>query len=209
MHDHSETLNELVPALIRAKETLAPVLKTGKNAHLKNTYADLNDVTAAADCALTAEMLVVVQGGTEIDGATYLSTMLIHSSGQWIRGLLPLVAEAQKGVNLQQATGSAISYMRRYGLVSLLQMQQTDDDGATAATSQHSPKNWQMKAEEAAKKLERIHPVTAAEVIGKLMEPYDTQTQPTMYSDLTDEQAEGVFRDICDAGAKLKKGQDA
>jgi hypothetical protein len=59
---------------------------------------------------------------------TTLKTTLMHSSGQWIQGEMPLFLPKMDA----QAQGSAITYARRYGLAAITGLVQVDDDANTA-----------------------------------------------------------------------------
>jgi len=60
-----------------------------------------------------------------IEGQNYLIGTLSHSSGEWIRTFIPLIADKMD----MQKMGSAISYARRYALSSLCHIATEDDDG--------------------------------------------------------------------------------
>ena len=131
MDNQSETIGALAAALAKAQGSLNAALKDSKNPHLKNKYADLASIWNAAREPLAANELAVIQTTDDSgDGGQYLVTTLAHSSGEWIKGYLRISTEgANKGVNLDQALGSSISYMRRYALAAIVGVIQDDDDG--------------------------------------------------------------------------------
>ena len=131
MDNQSETIGALAGALAKAQGSLNAALKDSKNPHLKNKYADLASIWNAAREPLAANELAVIQTTDDSgDGGQYLVTTLAHSSGEWIKGYLRIGTEgANKGVNLNQALGSSISYMRRYALAAIVGVIQDDDDG--------------------------------------------------------------------------------
>ena len=131
MNNQSETIGALAGALAKAQGSLNAALKDSKNPHLKNKYADLASIWNAAREPLAANELAVIQTTDDSgDGGQYLVTTLAHSSGEWIKGYLRISTEgANKGVNLDQALGSSISYMRRYALAAIVGVIQDDDDG--------------------------------------------------------------------------------
>ena len=131
MDNQSETIGALAAALAKAQGSLNAALKDSKNPHLKNKYADLASIWNAAREPLAANELAVIQTTDDSgDGGQYLVTTLAHSSGEWIKGYLRISTEgANKGVNLNQALGSSISYMRRYALAAIVGVIQDDDDG--------------------------------------------------------------------------------
>jgi uncharacterized protein (DUF3820 family) len=78
---------------------------------------------------------VVTQPTTIINGQTALVTTLLHSSGQWVRGVYPV----NPIKNDPQAIGSAITYARRYALASIVGVvAEEDDDGEMAMGRGHA-----------------------------------------------------------------------
>ena len=129
-------LDQLAAALARAQAELKPVPKTGKNPHLKNEYATLDDIIGAVRGPLGNHGLSFVQllGGNG-SGVT-LRTILLHESGQLLESTVLVDAgEGNRGVNALQALGSAITYMKRYALSAMLGIAtdgDTDGEGAPA-----------------------------------------------------------------------------
>lgn len=125
----SESIKELATALSKAQSEMHGAKKTAINPFHKNKYATLEDVWDAIREPLTKNGLSVVQtlGFDEKMGPT-LTTMLLHSSGEWIEGTRPLHAKSPD----PQAIGSAITYARRYDMMALLGICPEDDDGERA-----------------------------------------------------------------------------
>ena len=130
---HSEQLNELAGALSAYQSTAKNPGNTAKNPFLKNKYAPLNDILAMvrpelAKCGLSVSQLV---GGEDKIGVT---TMLLHKSGQYIADTVSLTPENSKGLSVAQNAGVVITYLRRYGLASILGIAGEDDtDGGAGA----------------------------------------------------------------------------
>ncbi len=83
----------------------------------------------AALTLLNKHGLAVTQLVDNAVDAGSLTTMLMHESGEWISATQPLLlAKADP-----QGQGSAITYARRYGLMSMLGIVAEDDDDANAA----------------------------------------------------------------------------
>ncbi len=123
--DMSPEIGKLGEALAKAQSEMEGVEKDGENPFFEKAYSTLHATWKACRKPLTKNGLSVIQttgnGGDKIT----LYTMLIHSSGQWIRGALsikPLKADPQ-------ALGSALTYLRRYGLSACVGLSSTDDDG--------------------------------------------------------------------------------
>lgn len=122
----SEQINELASALNKAQAELQSAKKDANNPFFKSKYADLTSVWEAARPVLAKNGLSVAQ----TVGLTGLTTILMHSSGQYIEDTMPIVVAKQ---NDPQALGSAITYARRYALAAIVGVVADDDDGNAAA----------------------------------------------------------------------------
>lgn len=146
---------ELVQALASARPKFARVEKDGTNPHLHNRYATLGAVLDAVTGPLLEAGIVVTQSPIPVGVEAWaLQTTLRHVGGGEISGLVPLEYGEARGLNPMQALGSAISYGRRYGLLSLLCLTAEDDDGATAgappfARSQPAPQSYSRNSNRA------------------------------------------------------------
>jgi hypothetical protein len=58
-----------------------------------------------------------------------LVTTIMHSSGQWMRSVCPIITAKQDA----QGMGAGITYMRRYAMCAMLGITQDDDDGNSAS----------------------------------------------------------------------------
>lgn len=126
----SETIGKVADALRLAQGQFKPIIKTAENPFYKSKYAPLDSVIDATMPALHKNGLTVSQ---MMDGDN-LVTVLIHTSGEYIGGLMPLHAKN----NDPQGQGSAITYARRYALAAILGVASEDDDDGNQAT--HKPK---------------------------------------------------------------------
>lgn len=135
---HSEQIDEIASALCRAQGQFIGVKKTGKNPHLGNDYATLDDIIESLREPLTSNALSFVQA---LDGAALVTT-LMHESGQWISSTVTIpTMDGHRGINSVQAFGSALTYMRRYALSALLGVStEADDDGHNGGRSGSSSK---------------------------------------------------------------------
>lgn len=127
----SERIENLAASLIGFQAEVEGVRKTSENPFFHSKYADLAECWETIRMPLTSNGLCVVQS-TDIDesGGLILETMLIHTSGEYIGGRLRMNPEKP---NSPQAMGSCVTYARRYGLMSLLGLSPTDDDGNAAS----------------------------------------------------------------------------
>ena len=139
----SGKLEQLATALAKAQSEIVGARKTSKNPFFKSDYADLFEVLEATRPILSKHGLSIVQtnDGVEIIGSTaflHVGTMLMHTSGQWIRSFIPLPIESP--VNCHKL-GSAMTYGRRYGLSAMVGIAQMDDDGNAATTGSTNPED--------------------------------------------------------------------
>lgn len=125
---HSEQLDKIAPALAIAQANIKTAKKDSENPFFKSSYADLNSVWEAVKWALSENGLSVTQG-YGVEPAPHIWTVLLHTSGQWIKGECPLVVGKP---NDPQALGSATTYTRRYSLAAMLGVIQEDDDANSA-----------------------------------------------------------------------------
>ncbi len=119
----SETLNELFAALSKAQGEMTSAINRNVNPFYKSKYATLEDVRLAYQEPLTKYGLCLVQTQTlDAAGKLYLITTLGHTTGQWIKSVLPLQIgpEGSRKGNPLHELGSSITYLRRYAITSLL-----------------------------------------------------------------------------------------
>jgi len=116
----SSSIDELAKALCKAQSEIRGAKKDADNPFFKSKYADLESVWDACRPALNANGLSV----TQVVSGTQLVTMLLHTSGQWVRGAQEVCPKESS----PQAIGSAITYARRYGLAAIVGVVQVDDD---------------------------------------------------------------------------------
>jgi hypothetical protein len=102
------------------------ISKDAKNPFFKSNYASLPHIITEVAEPLEKAGLVI----TQFPNGDGLTTMLIHAeSGEYISATYTLQVVRQ---NDPQAQGSAISYARRYGLTSVLNLAISDDDAEAA-----------------------------------------------------------------------------
>lgn len=129
MMECSASIGKISQALLKAQRKMGNAVKDAKNPYYKSSYADLNSVREASHPALNEEGISVLQPMVQKDGRSYVRTLLLHESGEWLASDTEVVASK---ANDPQAQGSAISYARRYGLQSFLSLGAEDDDGEKA-----------------------------------------------------------------------------
>ncbi len=127
--DMSEQVNELAAALAKAQAQVKGAAKESQNPFYKSHYANLESVWDACRKPLTDHGLSVLQSPSTDGVRVTVTTILLHSSGQWIRDAITVTAKDES----PQAAGSCISYLKRYVLQSFAGVAPTDDDDAEAA----------------------------------------------------------------------------
>lgn len=124
----SDQINELSKALT-AFQKVAPPIKKDKKATIGTysyMYADLVSVWDAIRGGLADNELSVIQSPTTMQAEPALTTVLAHSSGQWVEDTMPLKITQ----DTPQGQGSAITYARRYAISAMLGLVADDDNDA-------------------------------------------------------------------------------
>lgn len=120
----------IATALAKAQAEMGKALKQSNNPHFKSKYADLGNVMDACLPALNAAGIAVIQPTGEDEHGRYVETVLIHGeSGENLTCRVPLIVSK----NDMQGYGSAVTYGRRYGLMTMAGIAPEDDDGNAAA----------------------------------------------------------------------------
>jgi hypothetical protein len=131
----SESIAKLATALSIVQGKLSHAKKDSANPFFKSKYADLESVWDACRDLLAANGLSVMQfPGEYIDGTMSMTTILAHSSGEWIGQQMSLPVSKPDA----QGSGSALTYMRRYALAAVVGVVQADDDANAAVQSKSS-----------------------------------------------------------------------
>ena len=126
------THGSIAGALAAAQLVMGKALKSAQNPHFKSKYADLASVVDACMPALNQHGIAVIQPTVDDETGRYVKTILIHGeSGETLDCRVPLIV----GKNDMQGYGSAVTYARRYGLMSMAGIAPEDDDGNGAAKS--------------------------------------------------------------------------
>ena len=129
----SESIANLAKALSTVQGQLTHAKKDSANPFFKSKYADLESVWDACRIPLDDNNLAVAQfPGTysDLDKSMSLTTILMHSSGEWISHEMSVPVSKVD----PQGAGSALTYMRRYALAAVVGVVQADDDGNAASS---------------------------------------------------------------------------
>lgn len=125
--EKSESIKNIAIALSKFQAGIGKVKKEAWNPQFKKKYAGLDNIIDLIQNPLTDAGLSFCQF-PDGDG---LTTILMHTSGEWMLSLYNLTPEG----NTPQKWGSAITYARRYALSSILGLStEEDDDGNEAST---------------------------------------------------------------------------
>jgi len=120
----SEQLNELFSALSKAQELIKNAQKEGYNPMFRSNYTTVTSVLEAIKPVFKENLSIM-----QMPESDKLITRVGHSSGQWLEIETPLFIGEPKGMSKMQAYGNAVTYARRYALVSLFGIGQEDNDG--------------------------------------------------------------------------------
>jgi hypothetical protein len=128
-YKQSDNVSLLIEALINFQKDLHEISlkKDRKNDHLKNAYLTLDNILNNIRPLLSKNGLVIVQSLT----GSYLTTVLYHVSGQYLRTEMPFSAmNGSRGTNDLQNLGGGLTYAKRYQICAMLSISADNDDDA-------------------------------------------------------------------------------
>ena len=129
----SPELGELATALAKAQADIAGAHRNSDNPFFKSKYSDLASCWSAVREPLTKNGLSIVQHPSATGATVSLETILLHSSGQWMSGVMTATAKDSS----PQALISIVTYLRRAGLCAIASVAPVDDDAESAQS--HTP----------------------------------------------------------------------
>lgn len=130
----SDSLKELTKSFILIQKEIEPAKKDAINPHFRSKYSTLASCYEACSEILSKNNVWVCQVPWTENGDLYLTTVLSHSSGEYVEGSMFVCPKDTPS----QTKGSAISYIRRYSLITMVGISSEDDDG-NEATIAHKP----------------------------------------------------------------------
>ena len=130
----SETIGLISEALAKAQGSIQNAVKDSNNPFFKSKYADLASVTEVCKEPLSKNCLSFSSSVVHQDGKATLIGTISHVSGEWFRTYIPLILEKMD----MQKLGAAITYARRFAMMSLCNVSTDDDDGESIVN--RSPK---------------------------------------------------------------------
>lgn len=126
----SESIGTIAAALAKAQKSIeCAATKDAKNPHFNAKYADLASIVDACREPLAANEIAVLQSPATDGNLVRMTTLLLHSSGEWIESD-PLQVQARDAA--PQAVGSCLTYLRRYQLAAMVGVAPEDDDAEQA-----------------------------------------------------------------------------
>lgn len=128
-------MRKIAKAMLEVQKVIKPAVKGAENPYFHSKYATLESVWDACREALQDNGISVIQGGAVVDGKPCMKTILLHESGETLESIY-LMAPIKDD---PQAMGSAITYMRRYSLASMVGVVTIDDDGEAAMEREEKP----------------------------------------------------------------------
>jgi hypothetical protein len=137
----------LAAALLKVQAEAPKLQKDSINPHFGNRYIGLDSLMPQVLPILNKAGVLLVQAPTNIGGLPGLTTKLVHvDSGETVEDTMPLLLDKQNS----QGLGSAITYARRYALMSILGLvADEDDDGHKASRTVAAPAPAQATVEQA------------------------------------------------------------
>lgn len=135
----STQIDKVIEALASAHAEMRGIPKDEKNPFFSSRYSSLDAVISESREQLGKYGLALIQQVTGSDRVT-LRTVIAHKSGQWIDfGTLGVALTAERGRSLAQSMGALITYLRRYGRTTALQLASEDNDGNAAEQPAQKP----------------------------------------------------------------------
>lgn len=127
----SDSTKELWGALAKFRVQVKQPQKTAKNPYFNKNYVTLEGVMQAIDAALPGTGLAYCQLAENGDNGISVSTLITHSSGEWML-VGPLTLSPTK--RDPQGQGSALTYAKRYQLAAVFGISSDVDDDGNAGT---------------------------------------------------------------------------
>jgi hypothetical protein len=123
-------MKQIAAAFVKAQKSFAPALKTNTNPAFKSKYVALDGCIEAVIDALNSNGIALMQPTHEDATGVTVETLFVHESGEVMSGgKLHVPADKQN----PQGYGSALTYARRYSLMSSCGIAPEDDDGNAAS----------------------------------------------------------------------------
>jgi hypothetical protein len=178
----SESIKNLAASLVKAQNEMPVVKMNAVNPFLKNKYADLGAIISATRPVLASNGLSISQTMTCDDERIGVTTLLMHSSGEWLEDTATLPLGDERGKSLAQVAGSIVTYLRRYGWSSILGIYADEDGDGNAPARKNGNGHKPAKQEKPSNHMPEKHAMS-----------YETASQVkdskgVLYTDKTNEE---------------------
>lgn len=195
MLQKSNSIKELSLALSKAQEEMPPIHMDSVNPFYKSKYASLGAVIQGSRAVLAKNGLAISQFPTSEGECIGVTTVLLHTSGEWLTDTMLIVANGT-AKNPAQEAGITISYLRRYAWAAILGIyteEDTDGEGVSPAQPKTVaktpppvvvPSKWRAEQTDAilaTKAFANIFEVTNALALSKILTPGFTPTIGLLY----------------------------
>lgn len=108
------------------------------------SYTDLANILEHIKELMGENNLAILQTMTSVEGKLFIETRLIHSSGEDIRDLTPIMPD--NGNNKMQSLGAAMTYARRYAIQNVLGLAgEEDSDGVLVKENDDTSREYSYK----------------------------------------------------------------
>lgn len=197
----------LASSLASAFAEIEAALKDAKNPHFKSKYADITSVISAIKPALIKNSLYFTQRPEPAERGVLIETVVGHANGEEMSlGKLFVPANKQDA----QGFGSALTYARRYALVTAFGVPVEDDDGNAAARasqgqSQNGAVNPDGLPDAAATMIIALAEKVGKNELGIILNAYSVGD----IRDLTEAQGKAVIKRLNEKLAEKKETVDA
>jgi len=148
MANSSQTIGAIATALAKAQAELSNPEKNltatiaGRNGERTFRYASLATGLDLVRKCLGQHEIAVMQTTAVEQGQIMLTSLLVHTSGEWISSLWPVCSAAEASVHVK---GAALTYARRYALFALVGIAGEDDlDAPELAVQSEQPRPEQL-----------------------------------------------------------------
>jgi hypothetical protein len=142
MHQSSEGIGRIATALAKAQAELSNPERTltatilARDGERTFRYASLaNGLDLVRKC-LGQNEIAVMQTTAVDQGQIMLTTLLVHTSGEWVSSIWPVCPTAESSAHTK---GAALTYARRYALFTIVGIAGEDDLDAPDLISQAKP----------------------------------------------------------------------
>ncbi len=182
-------MQQIIPALIKAKKSFKKISKDAVNPYFKSKYATLDAVLEATENALAEQGLTIVQ---VVEGYI-LQTFLYHESGEFIQSNYPLPETTDS-----QKLGAAITYARRYAICAMLSITADEDEDGNFSSAKPTSSKPQKLVREKPSQNERVKKICSLlDYPLELARQWLHQNNSTNFNSLSDEVVDGFVRSIC------------